>query len=215
MGYRPLELVIQSAQGLKYVNHFKKMKPYALVFICDNNNNLISYEAKTVVDKDGGSNPIWNSHVKFNNIDIAKAQQNRHALVVKLKSHHRVRSDKDIGEVRVLITELLEGFGEDAEKHVSKSVVTSDGTVEGTLAFLYKFGRISEHPIADQPSQVQQGLPNNNVASELAGSFASGVTEGSGSVLGEGLVNQGTTTSTSMFVSDQADPYEDDEDEYS
>ena len=88
MGYRPLEIVIQSAQGLKYVNHVKKMKPFADVFICDDNNNPISSMNNTAVDKDGGSNPKWNFPVKFN-INIAKAQQNRHDLVVKLKSHHK------------------------------------------------------------------------------------------------------------------------------
>uniref|UniRef100_A0A2N9J6J4 C2 domain-containing protein n=1 Tax=Fagus sylvatica TaxID=28930 RepID=A0A2N9J6J4_FAGSY len=154
MGYRSLEIVIQSAQELKYVNHVKKMKPYAVVFICDDSNNPISSLENTAVDSDGDSNPKWNFPVKFN-INIAEAQKNSHVLVVKLKSHHKTHSDKDIGEVRVPIAELLEGFGDadaeeedDDEKQVmSKNVVTSDGmSEEGTLAFSYNFGRTVEHP---------------------------------------------------------------------
>ena len=55
--------LIQSAQGLKNVNHVKKMKPYAVVFIRDHNNILHSSERKTSVDSEGGSNPTWNFNV--------------------------------------------------------------------------------------------------------------------------------------------------------
>ncbi|KAK7817401.1 protein src2, partial [Quercus suber] len=153
MSYRPLELVIQSAQGLKYVNHVKKMKPYAVVFIRDHNNVLHSSERKTSVDSEGGSKPTWNFNVKFT-ISLAIAQKNHLDLVIKLKSRrksHGIR-DKDIGEVRVLISELLKCFGDDAaedEKHMSKSIVTSDGEAQGALAFSYKFGRTVDHPPTD------------------------------------------------------------------
>ncbi len=48
-------------------------------------------------------------------IVVSKVEQNRHALVVKLKSRLEVHNDDDIGELRVPITELLEGFGDTAE----------------------------------------------------------------------------------------------------
>nr|POE72542.1 protein src2 [Quercus suber] len=155
MSYRPLELVIQSAEGLKYVNHFKRMKPYAVVFIRDHNNILHSPERKTSVDSEGGSNPTWNFNVKFT-INLAIAQENHLDLVVKLKSRRKTHSvrDKDIGEVRVLISELLKEFGDDDdaaedEKHTSKNIVTSDGEAQGALAFSYKFGRTVDHPPTD------------------------------------------------------------------
>ncbi len=179
MGYRPLEIEIQSAQGLKHVNRFKKMKTYAVVFICDNNNNPSSSEKKTAVNKNRGSDPSWNFLVKFN-IHITKKQKKHHALVVKLKSQHKMRSDKDIAEVRVPITELLAVFDEadaaaaaeeeddddddddddDEKKQVkmSKSVVTSDGTGEVTLSFSYEFGTTLQHPPADPPLVPKKSL---------------------------------------------------------
>ena len=134
MSYSPLEFVIQSAQGLKYVNHLKKMKPYAVVFIRNHNNILHSSERKTSVDSEGGLNPTWNFNVKFT-IDLAIAPENHLDLVVKLKSRSKAHGlrDKDIGEVRVLISELLKCFGDDDddaaedEKHMSKSIVASNG----------------------------------------------------------------------------------------
>ena len=121
--YRPLELVIQSAQGLEYVNHFIKMKPYAIVFIHNHNNILHSSKRKTSVDLEGGSKPTWNFNVKFT-INLAIAQENHLDLVVKLKLCRKTHGlkGKDIGEVRMLISELLKCFGgaDDAaedEKH--------------------------------------------------------------------------------------------------
>ncbi|KAL0005987.1 hypothetical protein SO802_013548 [Lithocarpus litseifolius] len=123
------------------------MKPYAVVFIRDHNNILYSSKRKTSVDSKGGSNPTWNFNVKFT-INLAIAQENHLDLVVKLKSRqksHGIR-DKDIGEVRMLISELLKCFGDDDddaakdEKHMSKSIVTSNGEAQGALAFSYKFG---------------------------------------------------------------------------
>ena len=58
MSYKPLELVIQSAQGLKYVNHVKKMKPYAVVFNRDQNNILHFSERKVSVVSEGLSSGL-------------------------------------------------------------------------------------------------------------------------------------------------------------
>ena len=91
MSYRPLELVIQSAEGLKYINHLQKMKPYAIVSIQDHNNILHSPKRKTSVDSKGGSNPTWNSNIKFT-INLAIAQENHLDLVVKLKSRRKTHS---------------------------------------------------------------------------------------------------------------------------
>ena len=147
MDCRDLKLVIQSAHGLKDVNHVTTMKPYAIVSIRDNQNNPISTEEKTPEDTAGGSNPTWNSPVTFN-LDITKAKESSLELVVKLMSYrmdHWVR-DKEIGEVRVSITKLLEGFGGKAkadavvaEKQMSASVMTTDEKPQGTLVFSYKF----------------------------------------------------------------------------
>uniref|UniRef100_A0A2N9J998 Uncharacterized protein n=1 Tax=Fagus sylvatica TaxID=28930 RepID=A0A2N9J998_FAGSY len=59
MGYRRLEIVIQSALGLKCVNPDKEVKPYAVVFICNNNNNRISAEHKTGNIASPSQNLYW------------------------------------------------------------------------------------------------------------------------------------------------------------
>ncbi|KAL4636946.1 hypothetical protein ACB092_03G045100 [Castanea dentata] len=148
MDCRVLQLVIQSAHGLRNVNHLTTMKPYALVSIRDKQNNLHSSEEKTPEDAEGGSNPTWNSPITFN-LDITKAKESSLELVVKLMSDRWLR-DKEIGEVRVLITKLLEGFGGGAkanavvaEKQMSASVIATDEKPQGTLVFSYKFESVS------------------------------------------------------------------------
>ncbi|XP_065638330.1 uncharacterized protein LOC136071220 [Quercus suber] len=172
MDCRVLKLVIQSAHGLRNVNHMTTMKPYAIVSIRDNQNNLHSSEEKTPEDTGGGSNPTWNSPVTFN-LDITKAKESSLELVVKLMSFrtdHWFR-DKEIGEVRVFITKLLEGFGGKAkadavvaEKQMSESVMTTDEKPEGTLVFSYKFESVTsvQKPARQKNSPTaQQNVQQN------------------------------------------------------
>ena len=156
--YRPLEVVIESAQGLENVNHFTRMKPYAVVYMWDMKNNHRSSREESSADEEGGSNPRWNFMVKFN-IDIDMAEANRFALVVKLRSRRRTHGarDKDIGEVRVLIKELRDcAEGNERERRMIRSVHTfSDGSTgteqgQGKLTFSYKF----KEPTADNPTQL-------------------------------------------------------------
>ena len=152
--YRPLEVLIESALGLENVNHVTRMKPYAVVYMWDIKNNLRSSKEISSADAEGGSNPTWNFKVKFN-IDIAMAQENSFELVVKLRLCRRTHGvrDKDIGEVRVLITELLEGAAGN-ERRMSRSVDTysdeSNGTEQGQgkLTLSYKF----KDPTPDDPT---------------------------------------------------------------
>lgn len=181
MGYRALELVIQSAQGLRNVHNapqLRKMNPFALVSIRDNNNNLHSSVVQTPIDSEGNTNPKWNFHVTFN-IDITKVKEKHLALVVKLRSR-RITGDRDVGEVRVVITEL-EGFGDAkavAERHVSKTVVNLNGTSqqeEGKLKFSYKFGNTVQNPPASTVNIGNSATPNvqrrPGTARRLVGKF--------------------------------------------
>ncbi|XP_030966212.1 uncharacterized protein LOC115986925 [Quercus lobata] len=168
MDCRVLKLVIQSANGLKDVNHVTTMKPYAVVSIRDNQNNLHSSEEKTPEDTAGGaSNPTWNAEVTFNNLDITKAKESNLELVVKLMSLRTGHffSDKEIGEVRVSITKLLEGFGGKAkadavvaEKQMKESVKTTDEKSQGTLVFSYKFESVTtgQKPAGQKNSPTAQ-----------------------------------------------------------
>nr|XP_023927542.1 protein SRC2-like [Quercus suber]POE91783.1 protein src2 [Quercus suber] len=209
MDCRALKLVIQSAHELRNVNHVTTMKPYALVSIRDNQNNLHSTEEKTPEDKGGGSNPTWNFPVTFNNLDITKAKERSLELVVKLMSLRTSHgfSDKEIGEVRVFITKLLEGFGGkakadavDAEKQMSASVMTTDGKPEGTLAFSYKFesGTTVQKPARQKnsPTAQQNVQQNPEQPAGLGNPLISKTVKG---IAGTALNNTGLT---SAFASD-------------
>ena len=151
---RQMPLHHQGLRNIHHVHQLRKMNLFALVSIWDNNNNLCSRSSqeKTSIDSVGNTKPKWNFHVTFN-IDITRAQENHLALVVKFKSRWII-GDRDIGEVCVPITELLEGFGNANavahEKHMSKSVLNPNGTSQGTLSFYYKFGNTiqQQHPPA-------------------------------------------------------------------
>ncbi|KAM3695812.1 hypothetical protein ACJW31_07G162600 [Castanea mollissima] len=150
--YKTLEVEIESAKGLPYVNHFTKMKSYAVVYIWDIKNNLRSNKETSSVYKVDGSNPTWNFKVKFH-MDFTSAKQNHYALVVKLKSYRKTQCllDKYIGEVRVLISELLEGSINAAKNkiRVTKNVQTSPEKFQGELAFSYNFGKPIASPLTE------------------------------------------------------------------
>ncbi|XP_065620742.1 protein SRC2 [Quercus suber] len=162
MGYRALELVISSTKDLTNVNSTTTMKPYVEVSICDSQNKDLTPVQKSL-HSERGSNPTWNFQVKLY-IDVAKAKENSLALVVKLMSYRisHLKPNKEIGEVRVPIVELLDGFGEAeanavAEKHVTKDALGSDGKTQGTLNFSYKVGRTEEYPPAGYASLEPSG----------------------------------------------------------
>jgi hypothetical protein len=153
----PLDIVIKSAKDLKDVNLFSKMDVYAVVKI-DGEHSLKSHKQKTTIDKDCGPNPKWNFSMRFT-VNYASAQQNRLTLVVKLKSDRNF-GDKDIGEVRVPIKELLDGFGDAKDvKHTSYGVRTPSGKPKGLLEFSYKFGEkftSTEHKNKQAAGKEQQ-----------------------------------------------------------
>lgn len=139
MECRPLDITLISATDLKDVNLFSKMDVYAVVSISGGDSHSKSKQ-RTPTDKDCGSNPRWNFHMKFTIPDSA-AQQNQLNLKIKIMSDRNL-GDREIGEVYVPIKELLDAFKENekSEKHVSYSVRTPGGKTKGTLNFSYKFG---------------------------------------------------------------------------
>ncbi|KAM1749577.1 hypothetical protein PS1_010397 [Malus domestica] len=143
MDCRPLEVIIDSANGLKDVNLFSKMDVYALVSVAGDPRNR-KQKTKTPVVKDGGTNPQWNSYpIKFT-VDEAALLHNRLTLNIKLVSE-RTLGDTKIGKVKIPLKELLDSMGGgDAQKkqikHVSYSVRSSSGKPKGTINFGYKFG---------------------------------------------------------------------------
>ncbi|GFZ13713.1 hypothetical protein Acr_23g0020980 [Actinidia rufa] len=96
MEYRPLEITIISAKGLKDVGAFSKMDVYVVATISGDPRT----EQKTPIDKDGGSSPSWNHTMRFT-VDEAAAQTNRLNLIFQLRHERNLLGDKDVGEVHV------------------------------------------------------------------------------------------------------------------
>ncbi|CAL9765587.1 unnamed protein product [Musa acuminata subsp. burmannicoides] len=134
MAYRTLEITLASAKGLKDVNLFFKMAVYAVVSLSDNR----LARQRTPPDREGGRNPSWNSTLHLTipaDSDLAC-----HFLHILLRTK-RVLGDRDVGEVRVPLPELLSGAGDGptSVQFVSYQVhrVTS-GKPKGILNFSYK-----------------------------------------------------------------------------
>ncbi|KAJ0495729.1 hypothetical protein HanOQP8_Chr03g0086731 [Helianthus annuus] len=76
-------------------------------------------------------------------LNEAAGLQNPTTLVVKIKGA-RMLVDKNLGEVRVPIKELLEGVDPEPEgdtmQIVSYQMIGRDGEVKGVVSFSYKFG---------------------------------------------------------------------------
>ncbi|KAL8485025.1 hypothetical protein ACS0TY_027358 [Phlomoides rotata] len=139
MESRNLEITLQSAKDLASVNLFTKMDVYAVVSISGGDKNS-KQKTKTPVDHDGDANPTWNFTMKFT-VDEAALQMNRLTLDFKLVCE-RALGDKDVGEVRVPIKELLDSpvkAGGDGKQFVSYQVRKPSGKPKGQLAFSYQF----------------------------------------------------------------------------
>ncbi|KAI3522383.1 hypothetical protein L1887_00121 [Cichorium endivia] len=158
MNYRTLELTLVSAKGIKKGSLVGKSDVYAVAYISGTTSNQ---KLRTPVDKDGGSNPTWNFPMKFT-IDEAAGLQNRLTLIIEIKAIGTF-SDKNLGEVRVPIKELLEGVSTEgkAQKLVSYQVRKPSGTPKGYLSFSYNFGeKFSgkvEEPVTAYPPGMAVG----------------------------------------------------------
>ena len=108
MECRPLDITLNSAKDL---NLFPKMDLYVVVSIHDDyfNNNNNANQQRTHIDKDCGPNPKWNFPMKFT-VNVSVVEQNRLALVVKIKAKKKLASDKEVSEAHVPIKELLESY---------------------------------------------------------------------------------------------------------
>ncbi|CAI9776803.1 unnamed protein product [Fraxinus pennsylvanica] len=105
---------------------------------------------KTPVDRDGDTNPTWNSRMRFT-VDEAELRKNLLALDFKLVCE-RALGDKDIGEVHVPINDLLESpaatgnYGKQ-QQFVSYQVRKPNGQPKGQITFSYKFaGAVTASP---------------------------------------------------------------------
>ncbi|KAK9288866.1 hypothetical protein L1049_017332 [Liquidambar formosana] len=154
MESRTLDINVMYAKDLENVRHFKfqEMVVYVVVSISGDSQP----EQKTPVDRGGGNNPSWNRHMQFI-INESSAQQDRLTLVFKLQCE-RGHGDKDVGEVRVPVKELITTVG--ASKEVRRGVTTPSRTMQGELNFSYKLGEINDKAILP-PNPRPRPLPES------------------------------------------------------
>lgn len=146
MEYRPLDLTIISAKGLRNANLFGKMKVYAAAGL---SSDPRSKKKRTPVDRDGGKNPTWKFSMEFS---FPSSGPNNLFLHIQLKCRclfgHRIV----VGEVHIPVNDLLLADGKPAQ-FVSYQVRRPSGKPQGVLSLSYKFrdrvdlpGRVSDCP---------------------------------------------------------------------
>ncbi|XP_055816713.1 protein SRC2-like [Solanum dulcamara] len=159
MDWRPFDVTVISAAGIKNVNYFSTMDVYVEISILGYAKNT----KRTFIDKKGGTSPKWNYPMKFT-LDEPSLTKSGLSLCFRLRSS-RVFGDKDIGIVSIPIYDIFgqSDCGPDgsAEKVVEYQVFTPvNGKPRGTLKFSYKFGKKYGQPIEPMYKNVNQ--PNSN-----------------------------------------------------
>lgn len=136
MEHRPIEVKLLCAKELKDVNVFSKMDVYVIGSISGDPRSM----QRTLIDKDGGTNPTWNHEMQFT-FDESAARLNRLGLVFQIMSN-RTLGDKEIGRVYVPLKELfdVEIIENDKHRHVIYQVQTLSGKFKGQLEFSFKLG---------------------------------------------------------------------------
>ncbi|KAG1371236.1 Protein SRC2 [Cocos nucifera] len=131
MAYRTLEVTLISAKDLNQVNLFSKMDVYAVVSLSGDPRS----RQRTPPDREGDRNPTWNSTFRFN---VPADNYGRQVLHILLRAE-RALGDRDVGEVHVPLTELLDAAAGNGLKFVSYQVRRcTSGKPKGVLNFSYK-----------------------------------------------------------------------------
>ncbi|GMH07733.1 hypothetical protein Nepgr_009573 [Nepenthes gracilis] len=136
MEFRPVDVKVISASGLKNVNAFTKMDVYVIGSVTSDPRSI----QRTSVDKDGGTNPKWNYELKFT-VDEAAAQQNHISLLFQIMSD-RALGDKEIGRVYVALKDLFD------------RLQTTSGKLKGTLLLSFKLGEKFTQKIEEPPAAI-------------------------------------------------------------
>ncbi|XP_057489356.1 protein SRC2 homolog [Actinidia eriantha] len=151
-----LELKLMNCKGLQAFNFFQKLSVYAVVsFISDvdPNKKMQQQQQRTPTDNQGDKDPEWNHEMRFNlNLGYDTKKDDSDFLRFDLRSELALFGDKSLGEVRVLLKDLMDEVEEEYRsapngivRFVSYEVRTSDGKPNGILSFSYKLLLMNQH----------------------------------------------------------------------
>jgi Ca2+-dependent lipid-binding protein len=125
--YRTLELTLISAKDLKNVNLIHKLEVYAEVVLSTDPQS----KQRTLTDREGTKNPIWNTTLKFSvPADLGATGTGTgtgtgtSTFNIMLRAEHSL-GDRDVGEVHIELKEILKtakGDGPTEPKFVSYQV---------------------------------------------------------------------------------------------
>ncbi|KAJ0790565.1 putative C2 domain-containing protein [Helianthus annuus] len=132
--HSPLDITVISASGLKNIFLFFRMKVYVVVSLI-NGNSVV--EKKTHSSR--GRNPKWNHRIKF---PVDESAVGTATLLFVLRQH-RIWGDKDIGEVSIPVSDLLESNSCGSEHVVDYQVQTMRGKPVGTFTFSLRREKVS------------------------------------------------------------------------
>lgn len=137
-----LDLVIKMTKGVKDNSWIRGMDMYASVKVCEG--ARIMHRSNTPITFGVHKDPIWDHAIKFT-LDEPLARDGRLNLFVQLINHRTIRGDKEMGEVKVPIRELL-GLNPPSTLTNDMKLITRDvshvrdkSRKIGTLSFMYKF----------------------------------------------------------------------------
>ncbi|KAF8660578.1 hypothetical protein HU200_057603 [Digitaria exilis] len=144
MAYRVLEVTLVSANDLKKVTLFSRMRVYAVASISGGDPRLPTHT--TLTDHGNGCNPAWNATIHFPILEAADTRGL--ALHVRLRAERAFLGDRDVGEVFVPVDDLLAGADKGGDpRPVSYQVRRPHShRAHGVLYFCYKF---TDVPAAD------------------------------------------------------------------
>ena len=147
MDYLCLEIRRISVNGLnlkgKGVSSFSKNKVVCASVSIHGSNQ--SAKQETPIDKNGGTDPMFNFHEQFFNINTNDVNLAQQFVVMKLKEKGFL-CGKDIGQAHVSIGELLKNYVDTTgENHVSRLLMTPGGKVKGVLDIKYAFRKLTPY----------------------------------------------------------------------
>ncbi|GJN05255.1 hypothetical protein PR202_ga22869 [Eleusine coracana subsp. coracana] len=136
--YSVLELNLVSANDLKKVTLFSRMRVYAVASISGGDPRMPTHA--TPADRYGGCSPAWNSVFHFP--IPAGADTRGLALHVLLRADRAVLGSRDVGEVFVPVDDLIAGADSatrDPRPATYQVRRPRSGRAHGVLYFCYKF----------------------------------------------------------------------------
>ncbi|KAK9086458.1 hypothetical protein Syun_028852 [Stephania yunnanensis] len=164
---KKLEIILESATGLKDVRLTGRMRVYATGAISEGAFSATSLTSmqKTEADTTGQTNPVWNTKMSFT---VPETDPLHRELVFGLFCQRSLREDKCLDVVRIPLSTLSAGRPSIAFTEVSYPISNGRG---GNLNFYYRFQDVS----ADHHSAIHS---LSTVTRSVAGPSSSGAGTG-------------------------------------